>query len=199
MNTNPDRSQRFIKKIVFAAILLGLLIASLVGCAPIPETFPDVPPPNNQAPTSPTTVNQAPTSPAATQVPIPPSDDQAPVQPADQPVPPANQNDVSSAEVIGGWYGPACDEAEGTFIYRWSVDLMKDPQTGQLAGTVKFHNCPGGGRVLYRVSGNPPTGTVFTLAGEKKIGGGDLFGSAAESITFTFDSSTGQITPNLAP
>jgi hypothetical protein len=68
-----------------------------------------------------------------------------------------------------------------------------------MAGTVKFHNCPGGGRVLYRVSGNPPTGTVFTLAGEKKIGGGDLFGSAAESITFTFDSSTGQITPNLAP
>jgi hypothetical protein len=30
-------------------------------------------------------------------------------------------------------------------------------------------------------------------------GGGDLFASAAESITFTFDSSNGQITPNLAP
>lgn len=198
MNTNPDRPQRFIKKIMFAAILLSLLIASLVGCAPIPETLPDVPPPNNQAPTSPSK-NQVPASPTATQVPIPPSDDQAPVQPADQPVQPANQNDVSSAEVVGGWYGPACDEAEGTYIYRWSVDLMKDPQTGQLAGTVKFHNCPGGGRALYRVSGNLPAGAVFTLAGEKKGGGGDLFGSAAESITFTFDSSTGQITPNLAP
>lgn len=198
MNTNPDRSQRFMKKIVFAAILLILLIASLVGCAPIPETLPDVPPRNNQAPTSPSK-NQVPASPTATQVPIPPSDDQAPVQPADQPVQPANQNDVSSVEVVGGWYGPACDEAEGTYIYRWSVDLMNDPQTGQLAGTVKFHNCPGGGRVLYRVSGNLPAGAVFTLAGEKKDGGGDLLESAAESITFTFDSSTGQITPNLAP
>jgi hypothetical protein len=198
MNTNPDRSQRFIKKIMFAAILLSLLIASLVGCAPIPEKFPDVPPPNNQAPTSPSK-NQVPPSPIATQVPIPPSDDQAPVQPADQPVQPANQNDVSSAEVVGGWYGPACDEAEGTYIYRWSVDLMKDPQTGQLAGTVKFHNCPGGGRVLYLVGGNPPTGTVFTLAGDKVNGGGDLFGSAPESVTFTFDTSTGQIKPNLAP
>jgi hypothetical protein len=197
MNTNPDRSQRFIKKILFAAILLSLLIAS-PACGSINSK-------NNQVPVAPT-ANQVPAFPTVTRVPNPPPDGQAsgqpadqPVQPADQPVQPASQNDVSSAEVVGGWYGPACDEAEGTYIYRWSVDLMKDPQTGQLAGTVKFHNCPGGGRVLYRVSGNLPTGAVFTLEGEKKDGGGDLLESAAESITFTFDSSTGQITPNLAP
>jgi hypothetical protein len=108
-------------------------------------------------------------------------------------------NDGGSPNVVGDWHGAACDEAEGTFIYRWSVDLMKNPGTGQLAGVVKFHDCPGGGRVLYYVTGAMPSQTAFTLTGEKMDGGGDLFDSAEDSVTFTFDSATGEISPNLAP
>jgi hypothetical protein len=99
----------------------------------------------------------------------------------------------------GNWHGVECDEAEGTFIYRWSVSLMQDPNTGELKGTVKFHNCPGGGRVLYSVVGSSPTGSVYTLTGEKRDGGGTLFDSSADNLIFTFDSTSATIEPNLAP
>jgi hypothetical protein len=171
---------------------LSLLIASLACGVANPGVVPAAPHADGQVPTHPI---KQPSQPA-----IQPSQPAVqPSQPAVQPSQPASQNDASAVDVVGGWYGPACDEAEGTYIYRWSVDLMKDPQTGQLAGTIKFHDCPGGGRVLYRVGGNPPMGTVFTLMGEKLNGGGDLFDSAVDSITFTFDTATGQISPNLAP
>jgi hypothetical protein len=170
MNTILYRSNRFIKIMKFGAIILSLVISSLAcGLSP------------NQ------TVQDA------------PADAPEPVQPPVQQGQPPNQGDTSTGVVVGGWYGPACDEAEGTFIYRWSVDLMKNSQTGQLKGTIKFHNCPGGGRVLYTVTGDPPAGTAYTLPGQKMEGGGDLFGSAPDTVTFMFDSSTGQISPNLAP
>ena len=110
------------------------------------------------------------------------------------------QPSVSEIKVIGGWYGPACDEAEGTYYYRWSVDLMEDPSSGNYIGTAKFHDCPGGGRVSYYLTGNPQTGNVINLKGEKTdSGGGDLFGSAEQMIDFTFDLTNGNLTPNLAP
>jgi hypothetical protein len=199
MNTNPDRSYHFIKKIKFAALLVSLLII-IPACVLIsPGAVPSVPPPGKQVPSQPAEQPYQPATQPPQHVAQPSQPVVQPPQPVAQPSQPAGQNGTSIGEVVGGWYGPACDEAEGTYIYRWSVDLMNNPQTGQLVGAVKFHDCPGGGRVLYRVGGNPPAGKVFTLAGEKRDGGGDLFESAAESITFTFDSSTGQITPNLAP
>jgi len=107
---------------------------------------------------------------------------------------------VNEIKVIGGWYGPACDEEEGTFIYRWSVDLMEDPSSGNFIGTAKFHDCPGGGRASYYLTGEPQTGNIINLVGEKTDnGGGDLFGSAAQTIDFTFDLKTGKLTPNLSP
>jgi hypothetical protein len=167
MNANPNRSYRFIKKIKFTVVFLCLLIASLAfTCMGIGWEEKN---------------------------PLP--DNQAPVQSGDQPAQPANQNDASAAEVIGGWYGPACDEPEGTFIYRWSVDLMKDPDSKQIVGTVKFHDCPGGGRVLYHVVGDSQTGSVISLTAKKMEGGGALFSNAADSTIFTFDSSSGKITP----
>ena len=112
---------------------------------------------------------------------------------------PSNQNDVQNIQVIGGWYGPACDEDEGAYVYRWSVDLLEDKNSGNIEGTIKFHDCPEGGRVLYRVTGDPQKGPTYILTGDKKDGGGDLLGSAEQSVTFTFDSAKGNIEPNLAP
>jgi hypothetical protein len=111
--------------------------------------------------------------------------------------------------VVGAWHGDTCDEAEGTFIYHWSLDLMKSPATGQLAGTLKFHDCPGGGRALFRVVGADQAGSVITLTGTLKGGGGDLLQTVQGEVTtsgedtglmsFTFDSSTGEIEPNFSP
>jgi hypothetical protein len=108
--------------------------------------------------------------------------------------------DASAAMSARDFYGPACEsgEEEGA-PYRWSVELLQDPATGKLEGTIKFHACPGGGRAVYRVSGAAGNETVFTLAGQKVSGGGELFGAAPEQETFTFDTSSGTLTPNLAP
>jgi hypothetical protein len=97
-----------------------------------------------------------------------------------------------------------CAEAEGTYIYRWSLDLMKDPATGQMVGTLKFHNCPGGGRALFRVVGVKQAGSMITLTGSLKDGAGELYQtlqsetSGGGTISFTFDSSAGEIEPNYA-
>jgi hypothetical protein len=106
---------------------------------------------------------------------------------------------VGTGNGSGNWHGVACAEAEGTNIYRWSVDLMNDTGTGGLKGTIKFHDCPGGGRVLYRVTGSLPAGSIYTLTGVKRDGGGVLLDAAPDSLPITFDSSTLTIDPDLAP
>jgi hypothetical protein len=108
--------------------------------------------------------------------------------------------EAPAATVARDFYGPACDsgEEEGA-PFRWSVELLQDPATGKLEGTIKFHACPGGGRAVYRVSGAAGNETVFTLTGKKVSGGGELFGAAPEQETFTFDTSSGALSPNLAP
>jgi hypothetical protein len=115
------------------------------------------------------------------------------------PAPASEQSGTASGDGSGNWNGAACDEAEGTYVYRWAVSLLKDPATGKIKGTVKFHNCPGGGRALYRVNGDLPSGSVYTLVGEKRDGGGTLFDNSPDTQTFTFDSSALTIDPNFAP
>jgi hypothetical protein len=51
---------------------------------------------------------------------------------------PPGSSDTGSKDGSGSWHGAECDEAEGTYIYRWAVNLMKDPKTGLVKGTVKF-------------------------------------------------------------
>jgi len=116
-----------------------------------------------------------------------------------QPVNPSGSGGMGTGNGGGNWHGVPCAEAEGTFLYRWSVDLLFNPDTGGVKGTLKFHDCPGGGRVLYTVEGNLPANSVYTLNGEKQEGGGDLFDSSPENLIFTFDSSTVTIDPDLAP
>ena len=111
--------------------------------------------------------------------------------------------------VVGGWHGEVCDEAEGTYAYRWSLDLMKEPSTGQVVGTLKFHDCPGGGRGLFRVVGTEQTGSTIILMGTLKDGRGDLYQTLQDQVStssgnsgtmsFSFNSKTGEIEPNFAP
>ena len=202
MISNRSTPPFFLKNRKIALILSFVFFLScacnLMANARGPEIIPTV---GNQVSTGPTqnivkpTVkttdtksNESITNPSDT-----PSDSQLPVQETTQPI-------NSEIKVIGGWYGPACDEEEGTYIYRWSVDLMEGPASGGFIGVAKFHDCPGGGRVSYYLTGDPQTGNIIFLVGEKTdSGGGDLFGSAAQTIDFTFDLTTGKLTPNLSP
>lgn len=96
-------------------------------------------------------------------------------------------------------HGSYCDEAEGTYIYRWSIDLMQEVEAKQVLGTVKFHDCPGGGRILYRVEGFVNEDGTFSLSGTKKDGGGALYSNAPGTTQFNFNPTTGVISPNYAP
>jgi hypothetical protein len=203
MNSHPDGSKNGIHKHYLAALSLVLMVFMLACELPffpleLPEIslsvspdefidmlFPDDEEAADEAAQQPDSANSE-----AQQVPEDDSDSVAPPK----------KGETGGAEVIGGWYGAFCNEAEGTYLYRWSVDLMQNPQTGEIVGTVKFHDCPDGGRVRYYVSGDSQNGPVYQLSGVKKSdGGGKLMESSPESVDFTFDSDSGQLTPNLAP
>ena len=97
--------------------------------------------------------------------------------------------------VISDTHGPYCDEAEGTFAYTWQVNLIQRTDTGDYMGTIKYHNCPGGGRVAYHVVGEPQEGAkIIMLSGTKKDGGGELYEKSLEYATFYFDLENGQLT-----
>ena len=76
--------------------------------------------------------------------------------------------------------------------------MLIDPKNNAYEGTIKFHNCPDGGRASYRVSGSSD-GSLLHLTGNLVGGGGDLFGTVPPQQTFTFNPATGVIEPNLAP
>lgn len=107
---------------------------------------------------------------------------------------PAEQGKVGDLEFLD-YYTEPCNEAEGTFIYRIAINLVKDPADGLYKGVAKFHNCPGGGRVLYYVTGTLQAGSTVLLTGDKMVGGGALFQSSGTGLPFTMDLSTGKISP----
>ena len=54
---------------------------------------------------------------------------------------------ASNFSEIRDYYGPACPEGEEENApYRWSVEMLMDPKNNVYEGTIKFHNCPDGGR-----------------------------------------------------
>ena len=97
--------------------------------------------------------------------------------------------------LFGDWHGDVCPEFEGTFKYKWAVNLFLDTKETLLVGTVKFHDCPNGGRVLYSVKGEIINESLVNLNGVKKSGGGNLFNNSPEKQTFQFNPLTGQMVP----
>ena len=97
--------------------------------------------------------------------------------------------------LYGDWHGAVCPETEGTFQYEWAVNLFMDPVKNLVVGTVKFHDCPGGGRVLYSVKGEIVTESLIQLDGSKQTGAGDLFNNSPDNQVFKFDPLLGQLVP----
>lgn len=98
-------------------------------------------------------------------------------------------------KLYGDWHGEACQEAEGTFQYKWEVHLFMDPAKNLIVGTVKFHDCPGGGRVLYSVKGETITESLIKLDGSKQTGAGNLYNNSPDNQVFNFDPLLGEIVP----
>ena len=182
------RENRF-RNLFFPVILsLGiLLLVSLACSAGGQKSTTD---PNNPTVQKPTTLPQPAVEESIT-----------PVGQAVEPQPAASQaaSTTGSFTEIRDYYGPACpDGEEENAPYRWSVEMLIDPKNNVYEGTIKFHNCPGGGRVSYRVSGSSD-GSLLHLTGDLVDGGGDLSTTAPMQQTFIFDPATGVIEPNLAP
>lgn len=79
--------------------------------------------------------------------------------------------------------GPLCGEEYET-PYKWQVALIQS-QEGTVNGTIRFHDCPGGGQVAYNVTGTPVAGEDFlTLTGTKAGGAGDLYTNSPETKYF---------------
>jgi hypothetical protein len=99
--------------------------------------------------------------------------------------------------VVGSWHGDTCEQGEGTYLYRWQLDLANNPETGQAEGTLKFHKCPNGGRVLYRVVAESISGSKVSLYGKLMDGSGDISTNAPANQEFTFYKDSVLIDPNL--
>lgn len=96
---------------------------------------------------------------------------------------------------ISDFHGEYCNEAEGTYEYKWSVNIFRELNSKRYIGTIKYHNCPGGGRVLYHVVGEPQEGVkIILLTGTKKDGAGELYAKSPDVTTFYLDVESGQLT-----
>lgn len=71
----------------------------------------------------------------------------------------------------GQWHSDhSCGEDETSEPYRWGVDL-KENDTGQITGTIYFHDCPGGGAVTYAVEGEVIEGQPIVVLHGTRIDG----------------------------
>lgn len=171
MKKPPDRPSR--EAIWKISICLGVLFLVSLACSTGDQSLP---------PTSPPV--QEPTVPA-----------EQGAEPAVSQTAPATRN----FSEISDYYGPACPAGEEENApYRWSVEMLVDTNNNIYEGTIKFHNCPGGGRAIYRVSGSRD-GDLLRLTGDLVSGSGALNDTAPKQQAFTFDPASGLLEPNLAP
>jgi hypothetical protein len=61
-------------------------------------------------------------------------------------------DNMDVSDYTGSWHSPyPCDESESE-PYKWGINLNEDDEN-YVQGTIYFHNCPGGGVVIYHVAG----------------------------------------------
>lgn len=89
-----------------------------------------------------------------------------------------------------------CPGETGNAAFRWVVDLAQN--NDQITGVVAFHDCPGGGRASYDVTGTATTASSVQLDGTLTSGQGPLGGTAPGSQSFTVSPGSAP-SPNFAP
>lgn len=118
-----------------------------------------------------------------------------PEAPGGQPPTPSAAPQV--VDFSGTWHSDAtCDEAEDA-PYRWEVALDQD-EFGTVTGSIRFHDCPDGGRANYSVTGTATEEDTITLFGLLTDSRGGLGGRASPDQSFTLERG-GPPEPNLAP
>jgi len=96
----------------------------------------------------------------------------------------------------GRWTGPQSCNATGDAAFRWVVDLSQSDD--QVNGIVAFHDCPGGGRARYEVSGTATSAASLEADGTLVSSAGPLAGTAPANQTFTLREGEPP-DPNFAP
>ena len=98
-----------------------------------------------------------------------------------------------TSQTTCGEFGEGSD-----FSHTWKVHLV-DNKDGTFGGVVAFHDCPGGGRARYSLSGEAPPGSAtITLKGRRNLALGPLGTKAPATLDFSF-TGTDPPSPNLAP
>jgi hypothetical protein len=85
---------------------------------------------------------------------------------------------------IGGYWHSAVECGEADAPYSWEIELR---QTGdvQVDGEIRFHNCPGGGRAVYAVSGTIERGYNYVvLEGRRTSSRGTLANLTPDVVSF---------------
>ena len=109
--------------------------------------------------------------------------------------PSEGQEEPPLTNFAGSWHSAAtCDNPDAP--YRWEINLQQDAN-GVVTGYIYFHDCPGGGRAAYSVSGTATSADSITLEGQKESQRGGLGSSAPGSQTFTLNQG-GAPEPNFA-
>ncbi len=111
--------------------------------------------------------------------------------------PPPGPTPVTVTDFGNRWTGPQVCSATGDAAFRWVVDLSQD-SNDEVTGIIAFHECPGGGRATYSVTGTATSDNSIQLAGSLTSSQGPLGGTAPGNQTFTV-SVNQPPNPNFAP
>jgi hypothetical protein len=105
---------------------------------------------------------------------------------------------LDSVVYEGEWHAAAaCDENEPGWTHRWAVDLTQD-DSGVVKGTIRYHDCPDGGRVAYSVTGVATRANSMRLMATMNEGYGDL-GKGSPRLQVLWIVPNGMPSINLAP
>jgi predicted heme/steroid binding protein len=104
----------------------------------------------------------------------------------------------SESEATYEWNSPyECSEQEGT-VYGWRWNVVLSGSDGFITGYIYFHDCPGGGRIAYEVSGIVREDGTFEVSGSLIFSVGPLASYAPIQQDFILRVNE-EPSPNFAP